>query len=96
MPNAWLPRAQKIYRHFTQSPALPTAAERRSELAPSHSITSTVVGEASLEFPPEGLLMQTASPCGTFSQFQSGPKPQLAEIWKSSSKQKYHYRDSDA
>ena len=25
-------------------------------------------------------LTQTASPCGTFSQFQSGPKPQLAEF----------------
>src|SRR5262249_42471762 len=36
--------------------------------------------EASLEFPPGGLFTQTASPCGTFSQFQSGPKPQLAEF----------------
>src|SRR5262250_1338010 len=38
------------------------------------------LGEESLEFPPGGLFTQTASPCGTFSQFQSGPKPQLAEF----------------
>src|SRR6516165_9417991 len=44
--------------------------------------------EASLEFPPEGLFTQTASPCGTFSQFQSGPKPQLAEFGNRAAKRR--------
>jgi len=44
--------------------------------------------EVSPEFPPEGLFMQTASPCGTFSQFQSGPKPQLAEFGNRAAKRR--------
>src|SRR5262249_48776370 len=42
--------------------------------------------EASPEFPPEGLFTQTASPCGTFSQFQSGRKPQLAEFGRAANR----------
>jgi hypothetical protein len=42
----------------------------------------------------EGFFAQTASPCGTFSQFQSGPKPQLAEFGNRAANQKNHYRNS--
>jgi hypothetical protein len=44
--------------------------------------------EASLEFLREGVFTQTASPCGTFSQFQSGPKPQLAEFGNRAAKRR--------
>jgi hypothetical protein len=57
--------------------ALPVSAMNSRRLIRS---PQRPLGEESLEFPPGGLFTQTASPCGTFSQFQSGPKPQLAEF----------------
>src|SRR6516164_9526227 len=61
--------------HAATAPPISVTNSRRLIRLPQRPVR-----EASLEFPPEGLFTQTASPCGTFSQFQSGPKPQLAEF----------------
>src|SRR6516164_2660837 len=61
--------------HAATAPPISVTNSRRLIRLPQRPVR-----EASLEFPPEGLFTQTASPCGTFSQLQSGPKPQLAKF----------------
>src|SRR5215831_17234911 len=68
---------------------VPRSLNHRHHLLPPNNVANSrrlirspqrPLREASPEFPPGGLFTQTASPCGTLSQFQSGPKPQLAEF----------------